>query len=279
MISDKRIVDWVDENGGLTITRFSSNGKDPTNVKYVCLTGEQFILQKFFKQIYPKIQSKFHLFVVETDIYFLYDEWLQKENVKKIFAWNKIIDNEKIVALPIGINHKRMYESLSTYCIEDKQKQLLLVNFNIQTNPFRKRLLSLLESKFLNCESVDFKDYKNEEMIEDQSYIEGTIKQQKTTTEYYDMLSGYKFCVSPFGTGLDCHRTWECLYLGVIPIILSSELDEIYKDLPVLIVKDWNCLNKKYLQKKYKLMNQRLQDGYYNLDKMDFNYWVNLFKI
>ena len=278
MISDKAIVDWVDKNEGLTLTRFSCNNKDPTNVRYVCLTGDRFILQRFFYHIYPKIQTKFYLFIVETDWYFLYQEWLDKDNLEKVFAWNKIVDHPKMNALPIGINHKRMFESLSTYCIEEKPKQLLLVNFNVKTNPFRKRLLSLLETKFGNCQSVDFKDYKNEELIEDKSHIEGTITQQKTTSQYYDMLTGYKFCVSPFGAGLDCHRTWECLYLGVIPIVLTSELDEIYKDLPVLIVKSWDCLNKKYLQKKYKLINQRLQDGYYNLDKMDFNYWVNSFQ-
>ena len=192
MISDKAIVDWVDKNGGLTLTRFSSNGKDPTNVRYVCVTGDRFILQKFFNHIYPRIQTKFHLFIIETDWYFLYQEWLDKDNLEKVFAWNKIVNHPKMNALPIGINHKRMFESLSTYCIEEKPKQLLLVNFNVKTNPFRKRLLSLLETKFGNCQSVDFKDYKNEEFIQDKSHIEGTITQQKTTSDYYDILTDEK---------------------------------------------------------------------------------------
>ena len=35
-------------------------------------------------------------------------------------------------------------------------------------------------------------------------------------------LSSYKFALSPEGNGIDCHRTWECLYLGVIPIVKKS---------------------------------------------------------
>ena len=45
----------------------------------------------------------------------------------------------------------------------------------------------------------------------------------------------YKFILSPPGAGFDCHRTWEALYLGAIPIVKTSSLDPLYKDLPVVI--------------------------------------------
>mmetsp|Transcript_8353 Transcript_8353/g.18329 ORF Transcript_8353/g.18329 Transcript_8353/m.18329 type:complete len:472 (-) Transcript_8353:1667-3082(-) len=50
------------------------------------------------------------------------------------------------------------------------------------------------------------------------------------------------FVVSPHGHGLDCYRTWETLYLGSYPIVTSSSLDELYQDLPVLILQTWEQL-------------------------------------
>jgi hypothetical protein len=49
----------------------------------------------------------------------------------------------------------------------------------------------------------------------------------------------YAFVISPRGHGLDCHRTWESLLLGNIPIVRHSPLDALYEGLPVVIVKEW----------------------------------------
>ena len=32
----------------------------------------------------------------------------------------------------------------------------------------------------------------------------------------------HRSVISPMGNGLDCHRTWEALYLGVIPLVRGS---------------------------------------------------------
>lgn len=49
----------------------------------------------------------------------------------------------------------------------------------------------------------------------------------------------YPFVMSAHGNGLDCHRTWEALCLGCIPIVKRSSLDPLYDGLPVVIVEDW----------------------------------------
>jgi len=36
------------------------------------------------------------------------------------------------------------------------------------------------------------------------------------------MNAGCAFTLSPAGAGLDCHRTWEALLLGSIPVVLRS---------------------------------------------------------
>jgi hypothetical protein len=37
--------------------------------------------------------------------------------------------------------------------------------------------------------------------------------------EYLQEMARHRSVISPPGNGLDCHRTWEALYLGVIPLV------------------------------------------------------------
>jgi hypothetical protein len=85
----------------------------------------------------------------------------------------------------------------------------------------------------------------------------------------WKFIKDYKFIISPHGNGLDCHRTYESILLGSIPIVRSSTLDGLYKDMPVLILNKWSDLNEK-------LLNDYVYKG--NLEKLKLNYWVNLIK-
>lgn len=53
------------------------------------------------------------------------------------------------------------------------------------------------------------------------------------------LLNSY-FVISPPGNGPDCHRTWEAIYLGCVPVILRGTLaEEFVSQLPILEVEDW----------------------------------------
>jgi hypothetical protein len=52
--------------------------------------------------------------------------------------------------------------------------------------------------------------------------------------------AGHPFVLSARGYGLDCHRTWEALYLGSIVITPASSLDPLYEGLPVVTVRTWD---------------------------------------
>lgn len=59
-------------------------------------------------------------------------------------------------------------------------------------------------------------------------------------------LRRYAFVASPEGNGIDCHRTWEALYSGCIPIVLDSLVTRRYKDLgiPVWLIQDYRDLRR-----------------------------------
>jgi hypothetical protein len=96
------------------------------------------------------------------------------------------------------------------------------------------------------------------------------VSQPKALPLYLRDLSQSKFVLSPRGNGLDCHRTWEALLLGAIPILRTSTLDPLLADLPVLIVDEWETITESYLNKQYESIKQKS----YNLEKIFIKYWI-----
>lgn len=42
--------------------------------------------------------------------------------------------------------------------------------------------------------------------------------------KYFSLVRQSTFVLSPPGNGPDCHRTWEALYLGAIPVVLETQM-------------------------------------------------------
>lgn len=83
--------------------------------------------------------------------------------------------------------------------------------------------------------------------------------------QYFNELRNYKFIISPEGNGIDCHRHYEALMCGCIPIVEENEhMRRKYKDMPVLYTKDYSEMTKEYLEKKY----DEMLDAKYDFTKL-----------
>jgi len=103
---------------------------------------------------------------------------------------------------------------------------------------------------------------------------------------YFKTLSSYKFIISPEGNGIDCHRHYEALIAGCIPIIERNPLiEEKYKGCPILYTTDYSEINEEYLSKKWTEMIEcdydfsRLFLNYYSIPDQEKikscgNFWV-----
>ena len=80
------------------------------------------------------------------------------------------------------------------------------------------------------------------------------------------------FVLCPRGNGYDCHRTWEALLMGAIPIVKSSSMDPLFKNLPVLIVNDFKELDDEFLQKKY----EEIRSKPFDKRKLTMDYWADI---
>jgi hypothetical protein len=75
---------------------------------------------------------------------------------------------------------------------------------------------------------------------------------------YYRELARHRFALSPEGHGIDCYRTWESLYLGAVPIVMTSTCTSSFADLPILYTDDYSELSEEYLEDRWQAMSQRL---------------------
>ena len=58
--------------------------------------------------------------------------------------------------------------------------------------------------------------------------------------EFWSAHSTHAFSLAPAGHGIDTHRLWESLNLHTVPIVLSSSLDPLYTQFPIVIVQQWS---------------------------------------
>ena len=79
--------------------------------------------------------------------------------------------------------------------------------------------------------------------------------------QYFRELPTYKFVISPEGNGVDCHRHYEALMAGCIPIVEHNDLvKEKYKNCPILYTTDYSEITKEYLEEKYEEMRDKVYD-------------------
>ena len=91
----------------------------------------------------------------------------------------------------------------------------------------------------------------------------------------WNKYTEYSFGFSPHGNGLDCHRTWEMLFFGLIPVVKSSSLDALYQRLPVLILKEWEdiCVKSKF-EEAFKRLEPYLQVPN---EMFTMKYWIDIY--
>ena len=188
--------------------------------------------------------------------YFITKDFKIQENIKGIFAANVDVKYDRINILPRGIpNESLEYYKEGHKIIIDlnnlniEKEKLLYINFNPITNIAERKTLY---QKF--------------------TYDWCTTETNKTILEYLKTMKKHKFVLSPDGNGLDCHRTWEALYVGTIPIVQCHIFSEEFaKELPILVIDDWNILTEEFLEYKYnEIMNKD-----WNWDLLKLSYWKN----
>lgn len=176
------------------------------------------------------------------------------------FAQNNELDHLKITAIPIGLEDAwRHNNGIVKDFIKLRQKQVnkiprVLYGFNVNTNKSARSKAMEVLSRFELADRIDVDSRK-----------------------YRKVLNGYMFVASPAGNGVDCHRTWEALYLGVIPIVVGRNFYSQFDHFPGVILDSWEELsgfNEDQLIELYEEKKAHLTKTPY----IWADYWKNIIK-
>lgn len=219
-------------------------------------------VHEFFRNLAPYIKVPYCIVTHGEYLDAFVESYLPYLDSPSVIAWFGTHPcpkmHPKFIPIPLGIpacrvsgyqNKKR--DAFFKYLRAKKKNGLLYANFSEKTHSER-----CLVEKILRRASYCY------------------FSKRLPYDDYLKEMAGYKFTLSPCGLGIDCYRTWEALLVGSIPIVKKSYLDNLYKDLPVLIVDDWEDITEAFLHKKY----QEIMLRKYDIRKLYMDYWIDMIR-
>lgn len=247
--------------------------KNKTNV--IKLFVYTHILKNFTEKILSELDPSYEyiIYVHNSDHTFdnTFNKLIESDIIKHVYTQNiNIPINKKVSFLPIGIansmwNHGNLlefYEVLkNTY--KNKKEKSIYVNINPSTYAYRSDILNNIK--------------KNDNF---------TLSSGKPYKEYLEELSKHYFCLCVRGNGIDTHRMYESLYLGVIPVLINNSNTECNNfieyikslDIPFYEItdeKDISLYNESdFNEKLYNRIISKLKFGIYNLQSLKLENYV-----
>lgn len=272
VITEDDIADYFFKQNYKVLTRKHINVDKNAKTDFIVFTGLYSLLKEFFEQEAYKL-GQFTLITIESDFFELKKEWLETPNLKGWYTWNKPFSHPKLFCIPIGLNKDRQINSYLNFKANKEKDKLLLINFSSHTHKEREEVLKIVSNWDFVTKG---KRLPNARTFKSKSLSEHCeINVEETNYDYFNYLSEFKFVLSPRGTGVDCHRTWEALYVGVIPIVRSDCIDELYEDLPILVVDKWEQIDEDFLVNKYQEIQMKKGKGDYNMERITLRYWLH----
>ena len=209
----------------------------------------------FFSHVLPLINHKVVILTHNSScgINESFSNLLNNNKVLKWYAQNANFHHDKLVSIPLGLANCRwphgnidLIKSVNNSNIE--KQFLVYMNFDINTNVKER-------SNVFNA--FDGKDF--------------VLKsQRKPFKDYLSDLKASKFCISPPGAGIDCHRIWESIAVGTIPIVENCHNVSFHSKMPIMIIEDWNQVTEDYLEHKYDFF----QTSVYDKSPLYLDYWI-----
>lgn len=179
--------------------------------------------------------------------------------IKKWFAQNVDFLNENLIPLPIGMendcgpskgtntDHQIIEKYLPPNDIA-KSLDKIYCNFLIRHWEPRRKILDTLIGN-----NVVFLD------------------ERVNYEQYCINMARHRFIASPRGNGRDCHRTWEALYLGCMPIVEKHFMYDSYPELPIVQIDRWSDINRKWMDDQY----EKFCNGKFSYEKLKISYWFD----
>jgi hypothetical protein len=257
--------------------------QDGTTI-YVCTSALRYFIQTLFNQIMFKFilvtgdsdENCYTDILNESD----FNKFINNSKVIHWFSQNCISKHDKLTKIPIGLDyHTISNNKLPSWGPQmtplEQERELIQLRHSMKPFYERKQLTTAYSNFHFQVHTRYGYDRIDaiKSILKDLVYYEPI---QTTRLSSWTTQLQYAFVVSPHGGGYDCHRTWEALLLGCIPIVKTSAIDSLFEDLPVLIVKEWEHVTEELLKQTIRSYQDKMHT--FNFDKLLLSYWTNMFK-
>lgn len=209
-------------------------------------------------------------------------------NSDKLIMWfsqNVVVDNHpKLRHIPIGLDYHTLSVGRGSHEWSNVERPISPLKQESFLKEIRKNMLPLkncrkiASTNFHLCMGPPLKRTLIRTHVYEQIKNKNCILWlgKSTREEFWESLKDVAFCISPRGNGEDCHRTWEILCLGRIPIIEKSPLNKVYEGLPIVEIEDWSKINEMWLTQKFNDILFKIHNKEYKLERILLSYWKNL---
>lgn len=190
------------------------------------------MLDDFFSSIHPQIVEPYVLVSSNSD-HSSPGSHAFRLNDSQLSAWfgqNGDAQHPKFYPLPIGLPNREwdhgnlatlLDKTLETHLLQ--KTHLLYVNLGVGSNPKRQGIVD------------DVRAWKAEDGV--------CFGKRGGHEQYLTDMKQSVFVLSPPGNGIDCHRTWEAILMGSIPIVKSSSaLGALAESSPIWAIDDFQQL-------------------------------------
>lgn len=231
--------------------------------KNIIFVGDSNI-KKFLIEIHSKIKHNYILIthngdaVVDQEVFDLTDD-----KILKWYGINPLINNPKVIPIPLGIENKHYYvlgiPQIFKRVIKKNlsKRNLIFYGFSVFNNKEeRQPALDVLK---VNTLAETFKKWMN-------------------FYQYLNLLATYKFTASPPGSCVEGHRNCDAFYIGTIPIVKSSITIDYFEKIgmPLWNLKDWHeldTLTEKDLEEKFENIKKNSK-----IETIYMDYWIDKIK-
>jgi hypothetical protein len=243
------------------------------NSIYVCTDA----LRNFCENFLPHLHEPFVLisgdsdaaisepFIAEPAIATI----LENTYLLRWYAQNLSTHHTKLFHLPIGLDYHTMWERPGLWgasAISPIAQENVLQNMLAFSPQFNQRRLAA----YCNWHFAIGRGTRQECLEKSEKsvclYETHAVPRDSTWQRQAECM----FVLSPEGAGMDCHRTWEALLLGCIPIIKRNALSGLFADLPAMIVDDWQQVHRETMVDYIRA----LPDRKFDFSSLFRDYWM-----
>ena len=194
--------------------------------------------------------------------------------------------HQKLRQIPIGLDYHTIYANTSHPWLNPlspaeqsmttpvAQEIILVEQIRATMTPFYQRKIRIYSNVMLCLDRFNdrvsaIREIPSDLVFQQQCFLPRTLS--------WKVMKEYAYVLSPFGNGMDCHRTWEALLCGCIPIVRSSVFDELFAGLPVLIVKNWSDISLNLLVATMAEFKDKLDKKELRYEKLELAYYTKMF--